>query len=257
MGDEQNGQTFRRARARVAWPVAEDSKEIKEIVCQKANSLLEGNCHVKVLEAGCGSASHIRFGGLAHVVGIDISKEQLAKNIEVQEKILGDIQEYPLPKEQFDVAVCWMVLEHVSRPKDALLNMFQSLKSRGLLIVAIPNLISFKGIVTKLTPFWFHVLFYKFMKYKSRPFPTYLRVTIVPKRIMRFAEDNHFSVVFCRFVEGDAAKKLRARFWLVQAVFSAVNLFAQCVSLGRAQSLFLDNCCLILRKDGKESSLSS
>jgi SAM-dependent methyltransferase len=216
-----------------------------------ANSLLEGNCHVKVLEAGCGSASHVRFPSAVHIVGIDISKEQLEKNTEVQEKILGDIQEYMLPTEQFDVAVCWMVLEHLSKPKDALLNMFQSLKPGGLLVVAIPNLLSFKGIITKVTPFWFHILFYRFMKYKSRPFPTFLRVAIVPKKMMRLAEDHGFSVVCCRFAEGDATKKLRARYRLVEMLFATVNSFVHYVSLGRAQSLLLDNCFLIFRKTAK------
>src|SRR5689334_2678378 len=50
-----------RTRAPATWPVGEDFKETKETVCRMANSLLEGNCHVKVLEAGCGSASHVRF----------------------------------------------------------------------------------------------------------------------------------------------------------------------------------------------------
>jgi len=227
--------------------------DIRRAICDRVNSLLVGGRRIKVLEAGCGSASHVTFMADVYAVGIDISKEQLEKNAVVQEKIIGDIQECPLPKEEFDAVVCWMVLEHLSRPKDALLNLFGSIKPRGLLILAIPNLLSFKGVVTKMTPFWFHELFYRFMRYKSHPFPTYLRVAIVPKRLTRFAEENGFSVVFCRLLEGDVAKRLRSRFWIVETVFSVLNSFTRVISLGKSQSLLLDNCFMILRKGGEIS----
>jgi len=229
------------------------AEEIKEAVSEMANSLLDGKSHIKLLEAGCGSASHVRFKAMVHAVGIDISKEQLEQNAVVQEKILGDIQKYSLPKEEFDVVVCWMVLEHLSRPKDALLNLFGSVKPQGLLILGFPNLLSFKGIVTKITPFWFHRLFYQFMKYKSRPFPTYLRMAILPKKMMRLAQDNGFSVVFCRLVEGGVTKKLKSRFWFMGLAFPVVNSVMQFISFGKLPSLLLDNCAMILRKRGESS----
>jgi SAM-dependent methyltransferase len=228
--------------------------DIRTAICEKANALLPSNSPIKVLEAGCGSATHVRFSGLVHTVGIDVSGEQLEKNTTVHEKILGDIQDYPLPKEEFDIAVCWMVLEHLSRPKDALLNLFGSLKPGGLLVVAIPNLLSLKGIATKITPFWVHVLFYKFMKYKSHPFPTYLRLAIVPKKLMQFAADNGFRTVFCRFVQDSLAKMVQRRFWSVGVALSVAESLAGVISFGKFQSLLLDNCFIILRK-GKDRDL--
>jgi len=186
-------------------------------------------------------------------VGIDISKEQLEQNAVVQEKILGDIQIFPLPKEEFDVVVCWWVLEHLSRPKDALFNMFRSLKPGGLLILAFPNLLSFKGLATKITPFWCHTLFYQLMKYKSRPFPTYLRPAILPNKVRRFAEENGFSAVFLRLLEGGGSKRVRSRFWFADLAFKVVNSVMQVTSLGKMQSLFLDNCVMILRKREENS----
>src|SRR5262249_30880917 len=91
------------------------ANEIREAVSDAANSQLEGKTHIKLLEAGCGSATHVRFKPVVHAVGIDISKEQLDRNTAVQEKILGDLQEYPLPKSEYDVALCWMVLAHHRR----------------------------------------------------------------------------------------------------------------------------------------------
>jgi SAM-dependent methyltransferase len=221
---------------------------LKEAVAEVANALLAGKRHVKSLEAGCGSATQIRLKPSAYVVGIDVSKDQLSRNEDVQEKIVGDIQTYSLPKDEFDVAVCWMVLEHLPRPQDALLNLFESVKPQGLLILGVPHLLSFKGVVTRITPFWFHVLFYRLMKYTSRPFPTYCRADILPTKMIRLAENNGFQVVFCELMEGGVAKRLRSRFWFVDLVFSFVNSIVQFISFGRAQSLFLDNCAIILKK---------
>src|SRR5271167_2019820 len=175
---------------------------LQQPVSEAVNALLNGKCQIRVLEAGCGSASKIQFKAAVHAVGIDISAEELEKNAAVQEKILGDIHDYPLPKEDFDVVVCWMVLEHLSRPKEAMANLFRAVKPGGIVVLGFPNLASIKGVVTKFTPFWFHTLFYHRMHYKARHFPTYLRAAILPHRLIRFAQDNGFSPVFCKLAEG-------------------------------------------------------
>ena len=224
------------------------AEDIRVAVSETANSLLKGKSHIKLLEAGCGSATHVKFASAVYAVGIDISKEQLDRNSVVQEKILGDIQIYPLPKEEYDVAVCWMVLEHLSRPKDALSNLFDAVKPNGLLIVAIPNLLSFKGLVTKFTPYWFHKLFYRIMKYKSRPFPTYLRLAILPKNVVQLAKDHDFSLAYLKLEEGDQLIRVKRRFWFMSWLFSGADSAMRVISLGRLPSLTLDNCFMILKK---------
>lgn len=224
------------------------ASELQEPVCRAAAALLKDKSHIKVLEAGCGSASQIRFPCLVHAAGIDISAAELEKNAHVQEKILGDIQNYPLPEGEFDVVVCWMVLEHLPRPKDALANLFRSVKPGGLLIFGIPNLASIKGIVTKLTPFRFHLLFYRLMRYKSSHFPTYLRAAILPRRLIRFAEESGFSIVFFSLGEGGVAKRLKARFWIAGPVFTGIDLLCRALSFGRWRSLLLDECAIVMQK---------
>jgi len=221
---------------------------LQKPVCEAVNAILNGKDHIRVLEAGCGSASQINFAPLVHAVGIDIEAGELEKNAAVQEKILGDIQDYPLPKEDFDVVVCWMVLEHLSRPKDALTNLFRTVKPGGIVILGFPNLASIKGLVTKFTPFWFHKLFYRLMRYKSRHFPTYLRAAILPQRLIRFARDNGFSAAFYQLAEGGVAKKLRSRSSLADLGFSGIDRTARLVSFGSWQSALLDECAVILKK---------
>jgi SAM-dependent methyltransferase len=224
--------------------------ELEDAVSQTTNQLLDGKRRIKLLEAGCGSSTHIRFNPAVYAVGIDISEEQLKKNTKVQEKILGDIEEYPLPRDEFDVAICWMVLEHLPNPRRAMQNMFSCVKPKGLVILGFPNLLSIKGVATKFTPFWFHQMFYRFMRYEFRPFPTYLRMAIIPTNVKRFAEENGFSVVFSKMVEGGVAKRVRRRFRVMDFVFTAADRATSALSLGKLQSPLLDACALVLQKRG-------
>jgi hypothetical protein len=116
------------------------------------------------------------------------------------------------------------------------------------LILGIPNVFSFKGIVTKITPFWFHRLFYQFMGDKWRHFPTCLRLAIQPDRISRLAEDNGFSIAACKLEEGPAPRWFRSRFWLADVAFRVLNSVAQVISFGKWQSGLLDDCAIILRR---------
>jgi len=222
--------------------------ELYNEVGRIASALLNGRKQIKLLEAGCGSATHIKFNADVYPVGVDISKEELEKNTFVQEKILGDIQECALPEREFDVVICWMVLEHLPTPRAALRNLFRAVKPEGLLILGFPNLLSIKGLVTKLTPFWFHELFYKYMKYTSRHFPTYLRSAIIPKNVISYAQKNGFVTESFRLVEDPLWNRIRARFRLADLVRSAVVSLTRVLTFGKAQSPLLDNCALILRR---------
>jgi SAM-dependent methyltransferase len=230
------------------WREFTGTQSLHDLISDRASELIQGTSDIALLEAGCGMASYFEFPNVVRSAGIDISKEQLDANTMVQERILGDIQTYPLPKEAFDVVVCWNVIEHLPRPQDALRNLFNAVKMNGLLILGFPNILSFKGIATKITPFWFHEIFYRMMKYESRHFPTYLRLAILPGRVITFAQEGGFTVAFGTLVEGGVTKRFRNRFRFVDFVFAAATVTAHVVSLGKCPSLYLDNCALILKK---------
>jgi len=114
-------------------------KEERDRVQQVIDSVMAGKQGPVILEAGCGSLSHLRFAPDSHVVGIDIDQGQLERNQGLHERILGDIQSYELPESRFDAIVCWDVLEHVEKPAAALREAWRVLVPGGLLIVLIPN----------------------------------------------------------------------------------------------------------------------
>jgi 2-polyprenyl-3-methyl-5-hydroxy-6-metoxy-1,4-benzoquinol methylase len=218
-------------------------------ISEKVNSMLAGRSSIKLLEAGCGSASYFTFAPEVKSVGIDISREQLDRNKVIHEKILGDLQTYSLPEGEFDVVVCWDVIEHLSRPRDALMNMFRATRPDGVVILGFPNLASFKGVVTKMTPLWFHTFFYWLMKYKSRPFKTYLRFAILPTKVVRFAEENGFSVAYSRLIEGGVTKQVTERFWPLRLLLSTLDLGARVLTFGKSRSLYLDSCAFVLKNE--------
>jgi 2-polyprenyl-3-methyl-5-hydroxy-6-metoxy-1,4-benzoquinol methylase len=156
---------------------------------------------IRVLEAGCGSGSRVNWlfqlKSNAFIVGVDASQEALDENTVVNEKILADIQNYRFRPRDFDLIICYDVLEHLPSPEKAVANFADAINHGGLIVLASPVTHSLKGLITKFTPHWFHVLVYRHLlghkdagKPGCLPFPTYLRWSISPKSLLRFAKDR-------------------------------------------------------------------
>jgi SAM-dependent methyltransferase len=154
-----------------------------------------------VLDAGCGSLSHLRLDAAEHRVGIDISPLQLERNTGLDERIVGDIETYQFSPDSFDLLIAWFVLEHLERPAEALDNLVAAARPGALIVVGVPNIQSIKGIVAKLTPAWAHVaVVRRVYPYWSRededigPFPTKLRRSISAGRLRKYAEQRGLRV---------------------------------------------------------------
>jgi len=141
---------------------------------------------VRVLEAGVADRSYFRFAPPVAVTGIDISAKELEDD-RYSERIIGDIQTYT-PDKPYDIVICWYVLEHVPDPQTALLNLLQCTMEDGLLVIAVPNVWSLKGLLTKFTPFAIHRAV-RSIAFSSNgdydPFKTYLRLSMSPRNIIK------------------------------------------------------------------------
>jgi SAM-dependent methyltransferase len=170
-----------------------------------------------VLEAGCGSASRLRLDGASRrLVGIDISATQLERNQELDERVQGDLETYRFPADSFDLIVTWDVLEHLNHPIAALDNLVAAARSGALVVVAVPNLQSLKGLVAKLTPHWVHTAtIRRVYPYWPRdqedigPFPTKLRRAITAARLRAYAETRGLRVREIVAYESDFQRRLR------------------------------------------------
>jgi SAM-dependent methyltransferase len=213
-----------------------------------------------VLEAGCGSTTHVRFPGGFRLTGIDISQAQLDRHTGLDVKILGDLQSDDLGVERFDVIVCWDVLEHLERPMDALENFVRALRPGGLIVLAMPHVRSVKGLITRFTPHRVHVWVYRRFfndplagTGDTGPFPTFMRGSLAPRRIRSLAARRGLRVPYTHEYEAWSQKELRQRAHLTGAVWRAVAATLRALTLGRVRADVSDVVLVIQKPSGAEA----
>jgi SAM-dependent methyltransferase len=170
----------------------------------------------RVLDAGCGFELPLDFPPSVELVGLDSSAEAMAKNENLDDAIVGDLETVQLDEESFDAVLCWTVLEHLERPEIALRNLARTLRPGGLLIVGVPNVWSLKGLITKATPHRFHVWVYRRLlghrdagKPGVAPYRTYLKLAISPRGLIRLARANRLELLYGK-TYGEAPEQLPA-----------------------------------------------
>jgi SAM-dependent methyltransferase len=194
---------------------------------------------LNVYEAGGGSTSFLPPDVLrrSHVTVVDIDEDQIRNNTYAQETILGDIQTWRFPPDSFDLIICYNVLEHVPYVEAALAGFFQSLKRGGLILIGAPNPRSLSGVVTKYTPHWFHIWFYRHVVGRKNaglpgepPFPTYFHKLVTPSLLEAFARKNGLQVIYRKEYESPRYPEMRERApvfaALIDALSVTLNLFA-------------------------------
>lgn len=209
---------------------------------QTVDRLRGGREGLRVLEAGCGSSSHFDPGPGAHLLGVDISEKQLERNAALGEKLVGDIQALDLDGRQFDIVVCWDVLEHLPRPADALRDLAAATAPGGVLILAMPNPLSLKGLVTKLTPYRAHVFVYRVVFGNPSagtddrgPFHTFMRFAIASRSIVRAARQHGLTVLYQARYESPMQKEVRRKYPPVDLVWRTGALLLRTLSAGRVE----------------------
>ncbi len=229
----------------------QDHRSLEEIV----TAFFGGRKDIKILEAGCGSMSHFPHDQHARIVGVDISQEQLEKNTYLHEKILGDIQnERTLPESAFDLIICWDVLEHLPSPERALRNFARAVKDGGLILLASPNVMTLRGLITKFSPHWFHVLYAKHVAGVKEaglpgtyPFKSYHRFTMAPGSILKFAKKNDLSVVLFRYSFWEQPEY---QFKTFRLIWDAANMLTNMVTFGKIGTDRKKGFQVILKKNG-------
>ncbi len=214
----------------------------------------------RVLEAGCGSCSWFDLSNRARVVGIDISAKQLQRNTLIHESVLGDITTHRFEPGSFDIIVCIDVLEHLSRPEAALANFREALAAGGLLILKIPNALSWKGLFTKFTPHGLHVWVYR--RFLGRPqagredvgpFKTYMRLAISPRNLRRWAGSTGLEVAYQDYYQAWSQARLRAKLGPLDLLVRLLDGMTHLLSGGQ-MSLVRTEYIIVLRKPAATDS---
>lgn len=124
---------------------------------------------LNILEAGCGQKWDIDLTGIDYLItGLDTDAAALdiRKNIvkDLDQTIVGDLRDVQLAENVYDVIFCSYVLEHIENAESVLNNFVRWLKPEGIMIIQIPDPESVKGFITRVTPHWFHVFYYRYIR---------------------------------------------------------------------------------------------
>jgi len=135
---------------------------------------------LRILEAGCGRHWPLRLSVPYTLTGLDLDPDALAVRTDLDRAILGDLRTAEFPARAFDVIYSAFVLEHVSGAEQVLERFLTWLAPGGMLILKVPDRDSAYGFLTRATPLWAHVLFYRYLLgYREAgtpghgPYPTY------------------------------------------------------------------------------------
>jgi SAM-dependent methyltransferase len=196
-----------------------------------------------IYEAGGGSTSFLPLSVLdrAHVTVVDIDEDQIRNNTYAQQAILGDIQSYRFQPEIFNLVICYNVIEHLADVEAALLGFFESLKRGGLILIGAPNPKSLSGMVTKHSPHWFHIWFYRHVRGDKNaglpgqaPFPTFFHPLVSLSKLEAFAREHGLQVIYKRAYESPRFPEMRARKPVLAALLDAFAAAANLLLSGKA-----------------------
>jgi SAM-dependent methyltransferase len=211
---------------------------------------------VSIYEAGGGSTSLLPPNLLHHaeITVVDIDAEQLRNNDDAQRKILGDVQSQRFPRNSFDLVICYNVIEHLPDVAAALDRFCEALKDGGLILIGAPNPNSLSGFVTRHTPHWFHVWYYRHVMGKKHagqpgqpPFQTLFHPLVEPSRLIAAAKARGMEAILRRDYESPRYQEMRAAKPTLAAFIdgvAAILNFALC----RTRDVRKGDYHLVLRK---------
>ncbi|WP_291574803.1 class I SAM-dependent methyltransferase [Bradyrhizobium sp.] len=209
-----------------------------------------------IYEAGGGSTSFLPLEVLdrAHVTVVDIDEDQIRNNDYAQETILGDVQTWRFKPDSFDLVICYNVIEHLSDVEAALIRFCESLKPGGLILIGAPNPRSLSGVVTKYSPHWFHVWFYRHVRGEVQagrpghpPFPTFFHPLVTLSNLEAFANTHGLRFVYRKEYESPRFPEMRLRKPVFAALIDAVAVVINCLLPGKTDVRHGDYH-LVLRK---------
>jgi SAM-dependent methyltransferase len=198
---------------------------------------------LKIYEAGGGSISFLPLEVLrrAHVTVVDIDKNQINNNEYAQEAILGDVQTWRFAPDTLDLVICYNVIEHLADVEAALERFCESLKQGGLMLIGAPNPRSLSGVVTKYSPHWFHVWFYRYVRGEKHagqpgqaPFPTFFPPLVTLSKLGAFAEAHGLEVIYRKEYESPRFPEMRIRKPALAALLDATAVVLNFLLPGKA-----------------------
>ncbi|MBN2102853.1 class I SAM-dependent methyltransferase [bacterium] len=162
---------------------------------------------LQILEAGCGKSWSLNLDGVEYVLtGVDTDKValEMRKNIinDLDKAVEGDLRYVVLKNHQYDVIYSSFVLEHIKGAEQVLNNFVYWIKPAGIIIIRIPDPNSVQGFLTRITPHWLHILYYRFLlgrqnagKAGYAPYPVHYDPVVSRKGMREFCRRNNVDIL--------------------------------------------------------------
>jgi SAM-dependent methyltransferase len=185
----------------------EPGLEENALLCNYVIKRFSNEGTLNILEAGCGQEWPLDLKGLRYVLtGVDLDGESLRLRKEqkgdLHKIILGDLRTINLKENNYDIIYNSFVLEHIEGAIIVLDNFLKWLRPSGIIVLKIPDRDSVFGYVARLTPFWFHVFYKRYVEQKPNagksgydPFPTIYDKVVSRKGIHRYCEKHSLAIM--------------------------------------------------------------
>ena len=192
-----------------------------------------------VIEVGGGRRTHVPLPKARFTV-LEDSPAALLQTDYAAERLQGDAQTFDYGSRAFDIAVFWNVLEHIPEPLMALRAVLPTLQEGGMLVVRGPDPRALKSIVTRLTPHWLHVQFYRHVlgsKLAGTPGRSPFKVEhapgAYPDRIGSFLDQEGLVCAYREAYVGDQVQSLQRYSGLAFALYRGVSMLLRAATGGR------------------------
>ncbi len=162
---------------------------------------------IEVVEAGCGRSWVLGdLGAPARLTGIDLDEEALRIRVDEQGDldvaIHGDLMTVAVDDSSYDLVFSSYVLEHLEQPELALDRYLSWLRPGGLCAVIIPDRDTAKGFATRMSPFFVHVWYYRWIKGRTtagkpgfEPYRTYYKDVVGRRGLLEYCQSRGHRVI--------------------------------------------------------------
>jgi Methyltransferase domain len=183
-----------------------------------------------VLEAGAGTRTLFDLPEDAYVVGVDRDPWALERNARLDERVLADVANYRPLATGFDLINSWYVLDGLDDPSVVLERFAQWTGEQGLIVIAVPNLRSPRGLGSRL-----------FGKAK-------LRRSVTMAGLRRHFTRHGFTPLLQVSFEDATQIEQRRRLRIVRGRWTALQLVVRILSFGLLDAARTD-LIVVYRKD--------
>jgi SAM-dependent methyltransferase len=198
------------------------------------HSILPRNRVLKVLDIKAGD-QRFEIRKPIYVVGVDVLQAERGRRPDADEHRVIDLERVELESTEYDVVLCINVLEHARDPLALFPVVREALKPDGIFVVELPNVVSLKGFLVRLTPWSVHRWFYAHVLRvapENHPAPSVHSLSLRPSSLLSQARAGGWKVQYFRTYEGPVQKSVRHRIGIVGWRWRLVASLTRATTLG-------------------------